>query len=79
MPHHALPYAGPLLPGRDDVLVAGGYSKWGMTNGVAAALAIAGRPRRPRAAWADVFRPWSPREVSGLPTAARANAEVGAR
>ncbi len=42
VPHHGLPYAGPLLPGRDDILFAGGYSKWGMTNGVAGALVLAG-------------------------------------
>ena len=43
VPHHALPYAGPILPGNDEIVVAGGYSKWGMTNAPAAALALAAR------------------------------------
>ncbi|WP_300402186.1 FAD-dependent oxidoreductase [Nocardioides sp.] len=75
-PHHALPYAGPLLPGRGDVLFAGGYSKWGMTNGVAAAHVLAASPDE-APSWARAFATWSPRESRGLLTAARANAEVG--
>ena len=77
-PHHALPYAGPLLPGRDDVLFAGGYSKWGMTNGVAAAHVLAATVTgHEPPAWSRVFATWSPREAKGLPSAAQANAEVG--
>ncbi len=80
VPHHALPYAGPLLPGRTDVLFAGGYSKWGMTNGVAAARVLAAAvsgvaDQEP--AWSRVFATWAPREAKGLASAARANAEVG--
>ena len=46
---HGLPYVGALVPGRDHVLVAGGYAKWGMTNGVAAgAGADQPAPRRQR-------------------------------
>lgn len=76
-PHHALPYAGPLLPGRDNVLFAGGYSKWGMTNGVAAAHVLAGRVQGDLPGWSAAFDTWGARELRGLPTAARANAEVG--
>ncbi|MGA8256115.1 MAG: FAD-dependent oxidoreductase, partial [Nocardioides sp.] len=76
VPHHALPYAGPLGPGRHDVLFAGGYSKWGMTNGVAAALVLAGRLADDEPAWSRAFGTWSARELTGLPTAARANAGV---
>ena len=74
VPHHALPYAGPLLPGSDELLVAGGYSKWGMTNGVAAALALSGRILGGHLEWADVFEPWHSRELRGLVDAARVNA-----
>ena len=78
VPHHALPYAGPILPGNDEIVVAGGYSKWGMTNAPAAALALAARllDGSPPA-WADVLRTYAPTELRGLPTAARDNAEVG--
>ncbi|SUD49085.1 Gamma-glutamylputrescine oxidoreductase [Nocardia otitidiscaviarum] len=38
-----LPYVGPLLPWNDRVLVATGFAKWGLTNGVAAARALVGR------------------------------------
>ncbi|QWF23617.1 FAD-dependent oxidoreductase [Nocardioides sp. LMS-CY] len=73
----ALPYVGPVLPGAEQVLVAGGYSKWGLTNGVAAALAISGRVLGGQQPWASALEPWSTRELSGLPGVALANAEVG--
>ncbi len=77
VPHHALPFAGPVLPGADQVLVAGGFSKWGLTNGPAAALALTGRILGGHQEWADVFDPWRSRELRGLAQAARANGEVG--
>ena len=76
VPHHALPFAGPVLPGADQVLVAGGFSKWGLTNGPAAALALAGRILGGHQEWADVFEPWRSRELRGLGHALRANGEV---
>lgn len=77
LPHHALPFAGPVLPGREDVLVAGGYSKWGMTNGVAAALALSARVLGGRMDWAQPFEPWQGSELRGLLDGARINGEVG--
>ena len=76
-PHHELPFAGPVLPGSDDVLVAGGYSKWGMTNAVAAALALSARLLGGQIGWAAAFGTWSRHEVTGLGTAALLNGEVG--
>ncbi|MGY2702317.1 FAD-dependent oxidoreductase [Nocardioides sp. HB32] len=76
VPHHALPYAGPLLPGLGGILVAGGYSKWGLTNGVAAALALSGRMLEGHQPWAAAYRPWSSRELTGIPDALRINAHV---
>lgn len=78
VPHHALPYVGPILPGNDSIFVAGGYSKWGMTNAPAAALVLAalllkGTPPH----WADPLGTFAATELRGLPTAARDNAEVG--
>jgi glycine/D-amino acid oxidase-like deaminating enzyme len=76
-PHHALPFVGPILPGVDEIMVAGGYSKWGMTNAPAAALALAARilDGSPPA-WSDVLRTYAHSGLRGLPTAARTNAEV---
>lgn len=77
VPHHALPFAGPLLPGREEVLVAGGYSKWGLSNGVAAALALSGRILGGHQDWAAILEPWRTRELRGLLDSARVNGEVG--
>jgi nitrite reductase/ring-hydroxylating ferredoxin subunit len=72
-----LPFAGPVLPRRDDVLVAGGYAKWGMTNGVAAALALSSRILGGHTSWASVLEAWSPTRLRGAPHAGLINAEVG--
>ncbi len=77
VPAHSLPVVGPLLPGRDEIVVAGGFSKWGLTNGVAAALALSSRLLGGRTDWADAMAAWSRHELSGLPTGAWVNAEVG--
>ncbi|MBG6238061.1 glycine/D-amino acid oxidase-like deaminating enzyme/nitrite reductase/ring-hydroxylating ferredoxin subunit [Mycetocola sp. CAN_C7] len=50
-----LPHFGPITRGDDRILVATGYAKWGLTNGVAAAIAIAGRMAGARPAWAEVL------------------------
>ncbi|MFC7493935.1 MULTISPECIES: FAD-dependent oxidoreductase [unclassified Nocardioides] len=76
-PTSALPYAGPILPGAEHLLVAGGYSKWGFTNGVAAALAIAGRVLGGEQSWAGAYDPWAAQRLTGLPGATLANTEVG--
>ncbi len=76
VPQHALPYVGPILPGAERLLVAGGYSKWGMTNGVAAALALSGRILGGHQSWASAFEPWSTRELTGIPGSVRLNATV---
>jgi glycine/D-amino acid oxidase-like deaminating enzyme len=76
-PHHELPFAGPIVPGSQDILVAGGYSKWGMTNAVAAALALSAQLLGGSIEWANAFRTWSRHEVTGLGSAALLNGEVG--
>ena len=77
-PAHELPLVGPVVPGSNQVLVAGGYAKWGMTNAVAASLALSSRILGGRTDWADAMAAWSRRELAGLPSAALFNAEVGA-
>lgn len=74
--HHGLPYLGPLLPG-SDILVAGGYAKWGITGGAGAAVALAARVLGGHVPWADALQPWSRQELTGTPSAALINAEVG--
>ncbi|OMC28976.1 FAD-dependent oxidoreductase [Mycobacterium sp. GA-1841] len=76
-PIDALPYVGPILPGHDKIHVATGFDKWGMTNGVAAALSLAARILGGRMDWAEAFASWNPHELSGLTTAAQTNLTVG--
>ncbi len=76
-PIDELPYVGPILPGNDKIFVATGFDKWGMTNGTAAALALASRILGGRMDWAESFASWSPHELSGIPKAMQLNAEVG--
>lgn len=73
---HRLPFAGPVLPGADHLLVAGGYAKWGLTNGVAAALALTARLTGERLDWAPIFEPWHRTEAAGLGSVLRSNADV---
>ncbi|MFC9358442.1 FAD-dependent oxidoreductase [Rhodococcus sp. NPDC057014] len=72
----ALPYVGPLVPGRAGILVATGYGKWGLTNGVAAALALTDRILHGHLRWADAFTSWSPTQLFDLPSAVKTNGEV---
>ena len=76
-PQHALPYAGPVLPGAEEILVAGGYSKWGFTNGTAAALALSGQILGGHLEWAEVMRPYRAQELRGGLDAFKINGEVG--
>ena len=76
-PIDELPYVGPLLPKSDNVLVATGFDKWGLTNGVAAALALSSRVLGGHIEWAGAFASWSRHEFTGLATALQSNLEVG--
>ncbi|GAS95969.1 FAD dependent oxidoreductase [Mycolicibacterium canariasense] len=76
-PAAELPYVGPLLPKTDRIFVATGFDKWGMTNGVAAALALSARILGGRMDWAQAFGSWSTHELAGLTTAVKDNVEVG--
>jgi glycine/D-amino acid oxidase-like deaminating enzyme/nitrite reductase/ring-hydroxylating ferredoxin subunit len=76
-PIDELPYVGPLLPKSDKIFVATGFDKWGMSNGVAAGLALSSQILGGRMDWRRAFASWSPHEASGLTTALTANLEVG--
>lgn len=71
-----LPYVGPLLPGQDRILVGTGYSKWGLTNGVAAGLVLAGRITGKTPDWAGALASWRTPAAKAVPAAASANAHV---
>lgn len=65
--HDGLPYVGRMLPWNEHVHVATGFAAWGMTNGAAAALAIAGRIEGDPPDWARRFDPMRLMGVSGVP------------
>ncbi|WP_280490881.1 FAD-dependent oxidoreductase [Nocardia asiatica] len=71
-----LPYVGPLLPGQHEIQVATGYAKWGLTNGVAAAIALAGRLTGAPPRWAGALASWRPDELKALPAVTKANGSV---
>lgn len=72
-----LPYVGPLLPGENTLMVATGYAKWGMTNGIAAALALTAQFLGGHVTWASSLRSSRPQQLTGLSTAAVINGQVG--
>jgi glycine/D-amino acid oxidase-like deaminating enzyme/nitrite reductase/ring-hydroxylating ferredoxin subunit len=72
----ALPYVGSLTPGGDRCFVATGYDKWGMTNAVAASLALSSKILGGSTEWAEALDSWRLRELGGLPSAARLNGSV---
>ncbi len=71
-----VPWAGPLLPRQDDVLVAGAYGKWGMTNAVAASLALSARILGGQVPWADELYAWGRPTLAATAKTLRHNAGV---
>ncbi len=63
-PHSRIPFAGALPRGGGRIYTATGYNKWGMTNGVAAAITIAADILGGHLEWAQTLREHSVR----LPT-----------
>ncbi|WP_067681592.1 FAD-dependent oxidoreductase [Nocardia miyunensis] len=75
-PTGELPFAGSLLPGRDEILLGTGYAKWGLTNGVAAAHLLVGQLTGRTPDWSQAFATWRLFDWKSLPAALRANAGV---
>ncbi|MFD3702168.1 FAD-dependent oxidoreductase [Nocardia sp. NPDC058658] len=75
-PISELPFVGPVQLGADDVLCATGFAKWGMTNGVAAALAAADRLSGRQPAWSGAYDGWRTGAVKSLFAGVQANAAV---
>jgi len=52
-----VPYIGPLAAGHENVYIATGFRKWGMTNGTAAAMILTDMIRGLTNPWAEVYAP----------------------
>ena len=75
-PHDGIPHVGRLPRGLGHMYVATGFNKWGMTNGVAAGLAMAGQILGSRPSWATTLQRRATRPRA-RPEIARMNAGVG--
>ena len=74
--HDGVPHVGRLPRGLGHLYVATGYGKWGMTNGAAAGLALAGEMLGSRPSWATTLQRRVTRPRAALEIA-RMNAGVG--
>jgi nitrite reductase/ring-hydroxylating ferredoxin subunit len=75
--HDQLPYVGRMLATTAHVHVATGFRGWGMTNGVAAGLAIAGRIAGDAPSWSRVLEPARTMLPAGLPRFVHEQVTVG--
>jgi nitrite reductase/ring-hydroxylating ferredoxin subunit len=75
--HDSLPYVGQLAPWSDRVHVATGFAGWGLTNGVAAGLALTGRITGEVADWARPLDPTRFVLPQGVPAMLAEQAQVG--
>lgn len=73
-----LPLVGPLLPRSTPILIASGYAKWGMTNGVAAGRILAARLTSTTAPGMELFDSQRSLVARRLPGFLSQNAQVGA-
>lgn len=66
-PVNELPYVGQLVPGDSSILIATGYAKWGLTNAVAAALALTAEVSGDRKDWSVIYTPWDWNQIPDYP------------
>ncbi len=52
-----VPYIGPLAEGHENIYIATGFRKWGMTNGTVAATILTDMIRGRASPWAEVYAP----------------------
>ncbi|MED2973746.1 FAD-dependent oxidoreductase [Fictibacillus sp. B-59209] len=71
-----IPYIGPITAPHENILVATGYRKWGMTNGTAAGLLIKDLILEKKNPYADVFSPSRFKADPSLKTLVVENADV---
>jgi glycine/D-amino acid oxidase-like deaminating enzyme/nitrite reductase/ring-hydroxylating ferredoxin subunit len=79
MTHDYVPYVGRLRRGTEHLYAATGYSKWGMTNGTAAAMIVADRILGRRNPWAELYDSNRLVRRSGLSSFVKENASAGIR
>jgi glycine/D-amino acid oxidase-like deaminating enzyme/nitrite reductase/ring-hydroxylating ferredoxin subunit len=72
-----LPHIGPSPFGPPGLLVATGFNKWGITNGTAAGIALAGQILGEEPAWVAPFRPRVAEGLPGWRSVLAGNLEVG--
>jgi glycine/D-amino acid oxidase-like deaminating enzyme/nitrite reductase/ring-hydroxylating ferredoxin subunit len=77
MSHDHVPYVGRLRSGADHLYAATGYSKWGMTNGTAAAMIVSDAILGRRSPWAKLFNSKRQPRRSALGSFLRENASAG--
>jgi glycine/D-amino acid oxidase-like deaminating enzyme/nitrite reductase/ring-hydroxylating ferredoxin subunit len=77
MAHDHVPYVGRLRRGSEHLYAATGYSKWGMTNGTAAAMIVADRILGRRNPWAELFNSKRLVRRSGLASFVKENVGAG--
>jgi nitrite reductase/ring-hydroxylating ferredoxin subunit len=77
MAHDYVPYVGRLRRGSDHIYAATGYSKWGMTNGTAAATIVSDRILGRRNPWAELYDSRRLPRRPGLRSFLKENAAVG--
>jgi nitrite reductase/ring-hydroxylating ferredoxin subunit len=77
MAHDSVPYVGRLRRGSEHLYAATGYSKWGMTNGTAAAMIVSDGILGRRNPWADLYDSERLVRRSGLGSFLRENAAAG--
>ncbi|MGO4690379.1 FAD-dependent oxidoreductase [Glaciibacter sp. 2TAF33] len=70
------PYVGPIEPGNERVFVATGFNKWGLSNAVAASIALSGMLLDGAMKWADTLYERPP-TLTDAPDAVALNAGVG--
>jgi Rieske Fe-S protein len=75
-PADLLPYIGPAWQVTDRVLIATGFDKWGMTNGTAAGLALAGSVIGNPPAWSAALSSNRLTVLASAGSIASANADV---
>jgi len=72
-----VPYIGRFLPGSKSTWVATGFSGWGMSNAVVAAVVITGHIQKNPPGWAGLYDPWRNPGPRGLLSIATEQVEVG--
>jgi glycine/D-amino acid oxidase-like deaminating enzyme/nitrite reductase/ring-hydroxylating ferredoxin subunit len=77
MAHDHVPFVGRLRSGADHLYAATGYSKWGMTNGTAAAMIVSDAILGRRNPWGKLFDSKRLPRRAGLGSFLRENASVG--